>query len=262
MDITTLIGLLAGLFVMYNGIISNGSLMAFYDVGSIYITIGGTFCALLMNFPLKSLKRVIPAVSKALFSKKIKFELVINNLVELSDQARRGGLLSLEEAVSKSKDEFFKRAVMTIIDSHDPEKVRDTLETELSYIQERHASVTTILEKGAAYGPAFGMLGTLIGLINMLKNLNDMDSLGASMSIALVTTFYGSVLANVIFLPLAGKLKALDEEEMFCKQLIIEGVLSIQVGDNPKLIQEKLTGFMSKKEAEKLLSKNKKKSKS
>jgi len=247
MDFFTIIGLGAGVFVLIQGILQNGSLSSFYDVGSIYITIGGTVCALLMSFPLGSLKNVFPAVAKAFLSKKQNPLKTIDNIFELAEQARRGGMLSLEEKVNEYKDDFLKHSVMTILDSHDPSKVRESLEAELVFIQERHASVQSILEKGAAYGPAFGMIGTLIGLINMLKMLDDPDSLGPNMSIALVTTFYGSVLANVFFLPLAGKLKVMDEEEMLCKQLIVEGILAIQTGENPRLIKEKLSSFLPKK---------------
>ncbi len=246
MDFFSIIGLIAGVFVLVQGILSNGTLRAFYDLGSIYITVGGTITALIVNFPLKNLKLVFPAIGKALFSKPDKPEDSINVIVELAEHARKNGLISLEEKVKEYKNEFLQKGIMSIIDTHDSEKVRDILETQLSYIEDRHAQVHTILEKGASYGPAFGMIGTLIGLINMLKDLSkDMTQLGPNMSVALVTTFYGSVLANVIFLPLAGKLKIQSENEIFCKQLIIEGVIAIQAGENPRLIRERLSGNLS-----------------
>ena len=244
MDLLTVLGFAAGIVVMLMGVTENGSLSAFYDVGSIYVTIGGTLCALLMNFPLKSLINVFPALFKAFFSRTRDPVNIIDNICELADQARKNGMLSLEEKVLDYNDDFLTRGVNAIIDSHDPQKVRDILETEVSFIKERHRSTHTILEKGAAYAPAFGMIGTLIGLINMLGQMDDPDTLGPNMSIALVTTFYGAVLANLVFLPLAGKLKALDEEEMFSKQLVIEGMLSIQMGENPRLIRERLMGFL------------------
>lgn len=244
MDILSVLGLFSGAVVLLLGITENGSLAGFYDVGSIYITIGGTICALLINFPLKSLINLFPAIFKAFFSKIPDPVRIINNIYELADQARKNGLLSLEEKVLAYKDDFLTRSVTVIIDSHDPQKVRETLEAELACMQDRHRAVHTILEKGAAYAPAFGMIGTLIGLINMLGKIEDTSALGPSMSIALVTTFYGALLANVFFLPLAGKLKALDEEEAFCRQLVIEGVLSIQKGENPRLIREKLMAFL------------------
>ncbi|MDD4698848.1 MAG: MotA/TolQ/ExbB proton channel family protein [Oscillospiraceae bacterium] len=247
MDISTIIGFVAGIAVLIYGIMTNGSLISFFDVGSIYITLGGTAAAMLMNFPIKSLKTIIPACRKAFFSKSVSPVKIIDNIVELAEQARKGGLLSLEKAVKEYDDPFLIRGVMTMIDSHDQETVRSVLENEVSCIEDRHIATQTILEKGAAYAPAFGMIGTLVGLINMLKHLDDPDSLGPSMSIALVTTFYGSVLANVIFLPLAGKLKTLDESELLCKQIVIEGILAIQVGENPRLIKEKLLGYLPSK---------------
>ncbi len=247
MDIMTIIGIVSGVGVLVFGIQSNGALTSFIDIGSVFVTIGGTIAALMINFPIKSLMAALPASSKAIFSKAQDPLKIIDNITELAEQARKSGLLSLEEKAKEYKDEFLKRCIMAIIDSHDPQTVRDTLETELSYIEERHSAAITVLEKGAAYGPAFGMIGTLIGLINMLKQLDKPETLGPNMSIALVTTFYGSVLANVIFLPIAGKLKVLNENEMFCKQLMIEGIISIQVGENPRLIREKLLGYLPEK---------------
>jgi len=253
MDISTVIGFAAGIVVLAYGIMTNGSLSSFYDLGSIFITLGGTAAAMLMNFPLKSLKTVIPACHKAFFSKPENPAKIIDNIVELAEQARKGGLLSIEKAVKEYDNPFLVRGVMAMIDSHDQETVRTILENEVSCIEDRHSATQTILEKGASYGPAFGMIGTLVGLINMLKHLDEPDTLGPSMAIALVTTFYGSILANVIFLPLAGKLKTLDEGEMLCKQIIIEGILAIQVGENPRLIKEKLVGYLSSKDKKKAL---------
>lgn len=247
MDILTIIGLASGFVVIGFGILSGGELISFFDPGSVFVTIGGTIAALMVNFPLKSLAAALSAYPITIFSKAQNPLKIIDNITELAELARKSGLLSLEEKAKEYKDEFLKRSIMAIIDSHDPQTVRETLETELSYIEERHGASIAVCEKGAAYGPAFGMIGTLIGLINMLKQLDKPETLGPNMSIALVTTFYGSVLANVFFLPIAGKLKVLNENEMFCKQLIIEGIISIQVGENPRLIKEKLLGYLPSK---------------
>ncbi len=244
MDILSIVGFVGGIGVLIYGIISGGDIRSYFDKGSVFITLGGTLTALMLNFPLKSLKAVLPAMKNVFFTKKQDPLKIIDTLVELAEQARKGGLLSLEEKAKGFNDEFMKRAVMTVIDSHDPQSVREMLETELTYIEERHGATHAVLEKGAAYGPAFGMIGTLIGLINMLKTLDKPDTLGPNMSIAIITTFYGSVLANIFFLPMAGKLKVLSANELFCKQLIIEGVLAIQVGENPRLIRDKLMGYL------------------
>lgn len=262
MDILTIIGIVSGLGVVAFGIQSGGVLSSFIDIGSIFVTIGGTVAALMITFPLKTLMAAIPATSKVIFSKAQDPLKLIDTITELAEQARKSGLLSLEEKSNEYKDEFLKRCVMTIIDSPDPQTVRDTLEMELSYIEDRHSAIISVFEKGAAYGPAFGMIGTLIGLINMLKQLDRPETLGPNMSIALVTTFYGSFLANIIFIPIAGKLKVLNENEIFSKQLIIDGMISIQVGENPRLIREKLLGYlpqyMKKKAKEPGASKTKK----
>lgn len=245
MEFLTFIGLICGAVVMVLGILTNGSLMNFFDLGSIFITFGGTVAALLMNFPLRTHKEMIKTVFKALFSKRYDLIGCIDNMVKIGEQARKGGLLSIEEMMDRYDDEFLKNSIMLIVDNHEPQKVREILETELVFLEDRHSAAQSVLEKGAQYAPAFGMLGTLIGLINMLKLLDEPDTIGPNMSIALVTTFYGVVLANLVFLPLAGKLKVLSQEEMLYKQIIIEGVISIQAGENPRLMRDKLISFIS-----------------
>lgn len=248
----TIIGFACGIIVLVAGIMSNGELMAYYDVGSIYITLGGTLASLIINFPFKVIKSTIVAIFKISFRKKQDPFKIIDNIVELAEQARESGLLSLEDKVDEYNNSFLKKGILAITASHDTAVVRKDLEMDLCFVEQRHASVHEVLEKGAAYAPAFGMIGTLVGLINMLKQLNqDQSALGPNMSIALVTTFYGVVLSNLVFLPLAGKLKKMSEEEIICKQLIIDGVIAIQEGQNPRLIKEKMLGLFPEKEQSK-----------
>ena len=175
----------------------------------------------------------------------------ITQIVDLATEARINGLLSLEGKLAETKDPFLKSSMMLVVDAVEPDKVKQLLETELEYLDERHAQDRAFYEKAAAYGPAFGMIGTLMGLVNLLKNLSDPDAIAPAMALALVTTFYGSVLANLIFTPIANKLKVRHEEEYLCKMIIAEGVQSIQAGDNPRFIEEKLTqlipGALAKK---------------
>ena len=173
-------------------------------------------------------------------------EEVIRQIIELSNIARKEGLLQLEEAANGSiEDEFIKKGVLLIVDGTDPEFVRSILETELDCINTRHKDVISFWENLASMGPAWGMIGTLIGLINMLGNLEDINSVGPNMAIALVTTFYGSVLANWLCTPVATKLKANDAAEIMMKEIAVEGLLSIQAGENPRIIEEKLKSFIS-----------------
>ena len=161
------------------------------------------------------------------------------------------GLLSLEGKLNETKDEFLKSSMMLVVDAVEPDKVKQLLETELEYLDERHAQDRAFYDKAGAFGPAFGMIGTLMGLVNLLKQLSDPDKIAPAMALALVTTFYGSCLANMIFIPMSNKLKVRHEEEYLCKMIIAEGVQSIQAGDNPRFIEEKLTnlipGIMAKK---------------
>jgi len=248
----TVIGFICGIIVLILGIETNGSLSSFWDLGSVYITLGGTVASMPIHFPLRSIKNAVVASVKVFFTRRQNLLSIIDIIVELAEQARKGGLLSLEDKVEEYKNEFLKKGVFAVTASHDSASVRKALETELACIEQRHASTQEVLMKAASYAPAFGMIGTLIGLINMLKNLDqDQSVLGPNMSIALVTTFYGAVLANAVFLPIAGKLKRLSEEELVSKQLIIEGIIAIQEGRNPRIIRDELLSLLSEKEKEK-----------
>lgn len=247
MDIMSFIGLIGGIILIISGILAGGVLKTFYDIGSIYITIGGTFAVLLINFPWSTIKSAVISIRFVLFPKKFNPNKYIDIIVELATEARKSGLLALEEKAKDYDDPFIKRCILLIVDAIEPERVRSILESELLYIEERHKNIQMFFEKGAAYSPAFGMIGTLIGLINMLKDLDDPDSLGPNMAIALITTFYGSIMANMFFMPIAGKLKIRNDEERLCKEILIEGILAVQAGENPRNIQDKLYSFLPPK---------------
>jgi chemotaxis protein MotA len=184
---------------------------------------------------------------------------VIDLLVDMAKTARKKGLLVLEEQANSMKDPFLKQSIMLIVDAMDGEKIRELLESELSSMMERHDQDVSLYEKGSSVAPALGMIGTLIGLVNMLKNMSDesggVNSLGADMSVALITTFYGCILAHMLFGPMAKKLRIRNDEELLYKQIIIEGVLSIQAGDNPKYLEEKLLSYLSQKQQNKIMKK-------
>lgn len=245
MDIGTLIGLFGGVFFVIFGIISAGSsVMDFWDTPSVVIVIGGAFAATIMAYPLDKFKKVISITKSAFFNKNLSPISIIKDLIELANVARREGLLALEEAGQQAEDEFLKKGIMLIVDGTDPELVRNILETELVFLEERHAEGRGLYETLATYGPAFGMVGTLIGLINMLGDLDDPSTLGPSMAVALITTLYGSLLANAFAAPMAGKLKYKSAEEILVKEVVVEGLLSIQAGENPRIIEEKLKTFL------------------
>ncbi len=245
MDLATAIGFLTGFGFVIWGIYQSGELITFYNFPSIVIVLGGTVAATFISFPLTKVLRTLKVVKNAFTSKNETPNRTINQIINLSNIARKEGLLALEEAGENLQDEFLKKGILLIVDGTDPELVRNILETELTFMEDRHKEGQGMFEAMGAYAPAFGMIGTLIGLINMLKSLEDPSTVGPMMSVALITTFYGSVLANLFFIPIANKLKGRSKEEIMLKELMVEGLLSIQAGENPRIIQEKLLTFLS-----------------
>lgn len=249
MDLASLIGLIVCFVMIVFGIVIGdegfAAIRHFLHGPSFIITCGGTFaCILAMNSMqdfisgLKSFALIfkVPALDTPQIIKKI---------IDLSNIARKEGLLSLEEAAADLDDTFLKKGILLIVDGTDPELVRGILETELSCIEDRHKKRIDFWMNIAAMGPAWGMIGTLIGLILMLQNLSDPTSIGPNMGIALITTLYGSMLANWIGTPVATKLKTNSDTESMVKEIIIEGLLSIQAGENPRVIEEKLKSFLA-----------------
>jgi len=229
------------------------NLMNFWDPNSVAVTMGGVVTAMMVSFPLKAFTK-IPRHLKIIFlPTKYNPQKYIDEIVELAEEARANGLLSLEAKLEETKDEFMKNGMMLVVDAVDAEKVKEILQAELDYLDERHAQDRAFYDKAAGYGPAFGMIGTLMGLINMLKQLDDPDAIAPAMALALVTTFYGSVLANGIFTPISSKLKIRHEEEYLCKMIVKEGIEGIQAGDAPRFLREKLEqlipGYIVKKAA-------------
>ena len=223
----------------------------FFDAPSVAVVLGGTFAGLMVAFPLNCFAKIPRHLKIMIMPAKYRPQDYISQIVDLATEARINGLLSLEGKLNETKDEFLKSSMMLVVDAVEPDKVKQLLETELDYLDERHAQDRAFYDKAGAFGPAFGMIGTLMGLVNLLKQLSDPDKIAPAMALALVTTFYGSCLANMIFIPMSNKLKVRHEEEYLCKMIIAEGVQSIQAGDNPRFIEEKLTnlipGIMAKK---------------
>lgn len=244
MDIATIVGLIMGFVFIIGGIVQSGELSSFLHIPSMLIVLGGTIASTLASYPIKNFLRTGRIIRQAFVYEEISPDETIAQIIDLANIARKEGLLSLEEQGEKMNDEFLQKGILLIVDGTDPELVRNILETELVFIEERHAEGQSIFETMGAFAPAYGMIGTLIGLINMLKDLDDPSAIGPNMSVALVTTFYGSFLANLVFLPLANKLKIRSKKEILVKELTVEGLLSIQAGENPRIIEEKLKTFI------------------
>ncbi len=251
MDIATIVGLIVcGVLIVFGITYDHGAfifskLKNFFDVPSIIITIGGTFMCVLASSPLKDFINGLKSFLLVTKVPKVDETAIIRQIIDLSNIARKEGLLALEESANSLDDEFMKKGILLIVDGTDPELVRNILETELVNIDSRHKKLIAFWKSVASMGPAWGMIGTLIGLINMLKNLSDPDTIGPNMSVALVTTLYGSMLANWLATPVATKLATNNDIEIMMKEVMIEGLLSIQAGENPRVIEEKLKSFMS-----------------
>ena len=246
MDIATIIGIVVCIACMGLGIVSvGGTLGPFLDPASFIIVIGGTIGSLTTTNTINDLIAGLKTISLAMKIPANDIKSIITKIIELSNIARKEGLLSLEEAASDLPDPFLKKGILLIVDGTDPDLVRGIMETELVSIEGRHKKKIGFWETFALYGPAWGMIGTLIGLIVALGNLDDVGSLGPTLAACFITTLYGSVLANVLAQPIAGKLKSQNNSEMMVKEIMIEGLLSIQAGENPRVIEEKLKSFLS-----------------
>ncbi|MCM3704845.1 MULTISPECIES: flagellar motor protein MotP [Cytobacillus] len=254
-DMLTPAGLMVGLAMLVFGIMWNGGadgFLSFIDPSSLLIVLGGLIAGLLVSFPLKDIRQM-PTVFKQVFSNEEQsVGELIGIFVKLSERARREGLLSLEAEVGKVDDSFIRKGIYLAVDGIEPDVITDIMNAEIMAMEERHRKGRGILERAGEYAPAWGMIGTLIGLVLMLKNLNDPATLGPNMAIALLTTLYGSLLANLIFLPMAAKLALKTEKEVFLKEIIIEGVIGVQSGQNPKILEEKLSAFLSSEERREL----------
>ena len=253
MNIVYLIGLLLAFFFVFFGImvdfnaaqvVDPAQLELFLDEASVLIVIGGTFAVMVACYP-KQVRSMFKHFQIMLGTKAFNPEKYIDELVELAQIARKNGPLALEERANAQPDPFFKQAIMLIVDATDPDRVRSILTNDIEQTSARHQEVIAMYERGSNAAPAFGMIGTLIGLIKMLYGLSDADmsSLGPNMGVALITTFYGSLLAHVVFNPVAANLTARDEEEMVCREIILEGIMAIQSGENPKYLRERLLTF-------------------
>ena len=245
MDFGVLVGIPLGLTFIIAGIVVSGySLGTYWDITSVLITIGGSFSAIMVSTPMNRLRKIWIIFNIALKQQKSNVEEVIPRLVTFSEKSRREGLLSLEDDIESLDDEFFRQGIQLVVDGTDPDVIKNVLINEMNQISARHLGGMNIFDHWGKLAPAFGMIGTLFGLVGMLQSLGDQSGIGAGMAAALITTFYGAILANLIFIPVKSKLEDRDAEEVLSKEIIIEGILSIQTGDNPRIVEQKLLAFL------------------
>lgn len=249
MDLASIIGLVFAFALMVFGMATGdfgvAALPWFVDIASVLITFGGAFGSVLAGTTMQNFMSGVKSIGLIFKVSNLDSVGTIKQIIELSNVARKEGLLALEESANALEDPFMKKGILLIVDGTDPELVRGILEAELVNTDSRHQKNVEFWKQIGTMGPAWGMIGTLIGLILMLKNLSDPDSIGPAMATALITTFYGSVLANWISAPVANKLSLFNDEEIQLKEIMIEGLLSIQAGENPRVIEEKLKSFLA-----------------
>ncbi|KGK86106.1 motility protein A [Clostridium sp. HMP27] len=254
-DILTAIGITLGFGMMLWGMAmvsiteySIGQLKLFWDISSVIITIGGSFCALLIAYPFNTFKKLFKIIIQAFRESEKSAPDIIGEFVSLSRKARRGGLLSLEDEISSIEEDFLKKGLQMVVDGIEPETIREIMDLEISEMERRHKEGIEMLRTWGGYAPAFGMAGTLIGLIQMLANLSDSSQIASGMAKALITTFYGSLMAYLIFNPMAANLSLKSEQEVVIRDMMLEGILSIQSGVNPRIVEEKLMAYLSPEE--------------
>lgn len=246
MDKTTLFGIIAGTSLIMAAIILGGSIDTFINVPGFMIVVGGTLAAISVNYPFHDIFQAHLAAYKIFLSRKVREIDVVNTMVKIADISRREGLLALENI--KTENMILKKACQLIADNADPMMIREMLSIEIASLRRRHHIVQDVFKRMGAYAPSFGMIGTLIGLVQMLAALHDPSSIGPAMAVALLTTFYGAMMASLLFLPIAGKLRSRSQEEILHLHIIFEGAKCILENNNPRLVYEKLSSFVPPKD--------------
>ncbi len=244
MDLATIIGIVTGFSLVVIAMAMGGGIGMFIDIPSVLIVVGGTIGITLVNYPLRDFLKLFSIVKHLFFYKPVAVTELINRFVEYATKARREGILALEAETKNIDDPFLAKGLQLTIDGLEPAAIQEILETEIEYISERHKLGAEIFMTMGTFSPAMGMIGTLIGLVQMLKQMSDPSAIGPAMAVALITTFYGAIMANMVFLPMSGKLKNRSQEEVMVKEIMLNGILSIARGDNPRVIEQKLHSFI------------------
>jgi chemotaxis protein MotA len=248
MDIATVVGLILGtVLVLGSIVVGGGSFAAFVDVPSIFVVFGGSMGAALVSFPLKSFLSLFKVTTKTVFYKLESIPDLIEQTVSLAETARRDGLLALESRLKDVHNPFIVIGIQMAVDGTRPEVMEDILRTEIEAVATRHRDGKAVLDCMGRFSPAFGMIGTLIGLIMMLGDMSDPSQIGKGMAVALLTTLYGALAANVVFLPMADKLSFINKQELLAMEVVVRGIMAIQAGENPRVIEQKLNTYLAPK---------------
>ncbi|GAB6144591.1 motility protein A [Desulfocicer niacini] len=248
MDIATLLGIISSFGLVLVAIFMGSGLGLFINAPSLMIVVGGTIGTTMINYPLKDVIGVIGVAKNAIFTQKSDTDILIQRLMAFSAKSRKEGILALESEIKNVDDEFLSKGVQLSIDGLEPSEISNLLEIEMDFIRSRHQLGAEVFTTMGTYAPAMGMIGTLIGLVQMLQSMDDPSSIGPAMAVALLTTFYGSVMANIICMPIAGKLRTRSKEEMLTKEMTLTGIISLSNGDNPRILEQKLNAFVAPKQ--------------
>ena len=244
MDISTIIGLIMGSGLMIWAVTGKSDLSTFADASSVAIVFGGGISAVLISFPIRNIVGVMKVVKNCFLTKTADPNELIADMVKYAEVARRDGILALENATSDINDPFLVSGIQMAVDGTDPDQIESILLSDLEAVEARHADGKALFDGFGRYAPAFGMIGTLIGLVIMLQNMDDPSKIGPAMAVALLTTLYGALAANLVALPLADKLAIRSRDETAVKMIVIKGVMAIQSGDNPRIVEQKLKTFL------------------
>ena len=248
MDLGTIIGIVLSFGLVVSAILTGSSLIIFISIPSFLIVIGGTLGAALVNYPVSYVIGLIGVIKNTFFSSLESPQDVIERFKDYANRARREGILSLEPLIKEIDDDYMRKGLQLTVDGLEPQTIQEILETEVSYLSERHATGADLVAVLGTLAPAMGMIGTVIGLVQMLQTMSDPSTIGPAMAVALLTTLYGAILANLVFNPMSGKLKARSKEEILLREMIMEGILAISKGENPRIIEEKLNSFLPPKD--------------
>jgi chemotaxis protein MotA len=244
MDIATLVGTLVAYGLVLAAIFMGAGLGPYIDIPSVLIVIGGTFGIIMMSYPMDRAMAVVKVLGKTMKYQIDDAATLIGQLVEFAVKARRDGILSLESAEDEVSDEFLKRGIRLAVDGTEPEVIKNILETELDYMSERHGNGSKLLGVVVEFGPAMGMIGTLVGLVAMLQSMEDPSTIGPAMAVALLTTMYGAILANLFAGPYQKKVEYRSSQEVLLREIMIAGIMAIQAGDNPRIVEQKLNAYL------------------
>lgn len=249
MDIGSIVGVMMAFGLIVGAIlIGGGSFGAFIDYPSMMVVLGGSIAAAMMSFPLKNFLSVGGVLKNAFLNKIENVPALIESIVSLAETARRDGLLALESRLDEIDNPFIVLGIQMAVDGTRPEVIEDIMRTEIDAVATRHKDGKSVLDQMGRFAPAFGMIGTLMGLIIMLGDMSDPSKIGAGMAVALITTLYGAIISNAVFLPFAEKLGFLNKQELLAMEIIVRGIMGIQSGDNPRVIEQKLSTFIPPKQ--------------